>query len=1284
MVSKKKICLVLIAMALGVCNIVFAQDGTTQADTQSETSSEQESIKANKETLEKAQEAMAKKDYQSAIVYLSAYISSKPKKYEAYKLRGECFYALHQFKLAEIDFQTAVDLKADDDKFMTGTKYISAVVLGADKQEQLQNTELGNLYGELMYAQKAQNKTEYETSYDKAVEYNSHIYLPQPKKEDITKINCPQKYGKKFNAQGIDAEIYSVIDDIEKGDYHEALYKTPSITSGYPKYYFGYYLSGVALAGMENYNDAIDMFNTALKYNPYDFESMASLGEVYYTRAEKTFSKEDAQKSIDYFKKALHYNPNCNTYYFYTGLNKMILDDYTGAISDFNSAVKIKPNDYNSQYYKLIAQQLNGEYKSVEEGAIKLLYKHVSNYNSVLYLRALAKYRQGLTDEALADIETINNNMNDIYNADIQQKSDKDTVLTSYLYYLKSQILKAKGEGAKTDLQNAMINRVLADILTSKKEITLNSVDFDNQYDYLRETFSDKNLNITYINPDYKITLSDKPVVAQIPAEENIQKPAENTDVTPAEVQNIVEETDIAAAEIEPSEISQKIAVDETTKALKHLETIQPKEEGASKLLKQSTTPAETLAQDNQTSIAQMLASQSLFPSPKTVTAPEIIKNETIKEEITSAPEIAEETNAPKIVSELNTVQNAQQKTAAETQKPVIITAEKLSQTEVPEVKTEKTDLNAPIIVEAPQKVTTPDFTIKYEEPAAIQETTQKVAETIVEKPAETVKEVTNEVTPEKIIVKAEKPLDETQSGNKPFKITYNRPTVSQMPKTSTVETPVLEQTAAASEAAKKITAPSVPVTEKHANVDMTKFEVPKQTPNISADDEIIVFEPQKTIFNQPAVTETAAPDFSFADYAQQTAGELKAAAKQLEQQTENQIITAGEQITEEVTAVPEEQISEPVLVIPELNNVPEMPKIRTVKEVVNEETTAVAQVPAEAVSAQNTKTSDILIDMPEPTTECEIKEAGQTVSEAVQEEKPAKVKKQKVKKEKVKKEKIKKTKNDKLNQETQTAEQTAVQTEDNDIAAVGSIVQSIFKGDNEIKSKSTKQILPEEKEIVEDNNLAKLDNVKPLETEEIQKTTKDAVKQADETVQKEKTSFWSKFQKAKKSEKPAKIKKQTTETANIEDAQKHIKDQTSAKTPWFKRIFKHDKKSKSAEVQTETPAVVETAETFEPAITIIKPEKVKKQKIKKEKVKKEKIKAEKQVKTKTAKVEKTVDSTVQNTAEKKSFFSRFKKDKTKTEKITKTKTTETVPSAVQAEKKVIKQLSKEADKNKE
>ena len=100
---------------------------------------------------------MDKKEFEEAIGYLTTYINSKPKNYEAYKLRGECYYELREYKLAQADFEVAVKLKANDDKFVTGAKVFSAVLLGADKQEQYQNPELGNLYALLMYSQKAQN-----------------------------------------------------------------------------------------------------------------------------------------------------------------------------------------------------------------------------------------------------------------------------------------------------------------------------------------------------------------------------------------------------------------------------------------------------------------------------------------------------------------------------------------------------------------------------------------------------------------------------------------------------------------------------------------------------------------------------------------------------------------------------------------------------------------------------------------------------------------------------------------------------------------------------------------------------------------------------------------------------------------------------------------------------------------------------------------------------------------------------------------------------------------------
>ncbi len=708
MINKKiKICLLAMVMMLGVSTIA-AEEPAVVSETAVQTE-ENEQIKANRETFEKAQDAINKKDYQAAIVYLTAYISSKPKKYEAYKLRGEAFYALRQYKLASMDFQTAIDIKASEDKFITGTKVLSAVVLGADKQSQYQNPELGNLYGGLMYAQKAINNPSYEVSYQKAVEFNSHIYLPQPKKEDIAKINYPQKYGKVLNPQGDDTYIFGAIEDIEKGNYHDAVFKAQYLTSNYPKYYLGYYLSGVAFDGMEQEDNAITAFKAALKHNPYDFESLASLGQIYYNRAEKTFVKDDVEKSVDYFKKALIYNPNCYLYHYYIGLNHMITGNYDAAIASFDSAIKFKSNDYNSKYYKLVAQYIKGDYDSVITGSTGLLYRHVSNYNSVLYLRALAYYKAGRIQNAIEDIEKIHNNMNDIFNADVRTVSAKEKTLPNYLYYLKAQILKDQGFGVKADLAKAYENPVIAELAKGgdleKSSLKLSSDQVEHQYDYIRTTFDDLGVSFVYLNPDYKLSVIK-------PAEENI-------------------------AEI-------------------------PETSG----LKASTSPLETLNDENQTSIAQVLASQSFYTvkndAPVKVESQIPAEDETIanvpqEAEDTKAEEIAVSENVEKADAELQTepaaVNNEPEsmkfvaeevkdtpdfKITYENNKPAVSDSNEAAVQEIPEENIENVQETEPVkVVEKHADVNLEEFNIIPQKTLEVNEGDEVVAlesETLTEK----------------------------------------------------------------------------------------------------------------------------------------------------------------------------------------------------------------------------------------------------------------------------------------------------------------------------------------------------------------------------------------------------------------------------------------------------------------------------------------------------------------------------------------------------------------------
>lgn len=663
--NDKKIKLLLIAMLLAVSNasycagtnnesvILKAAEQKEQVTLQTQENvaenadenSDAKKVKANKELLEKAQAEFDNKDFQSAIVHSTIYINSKPKKYEAYKLRGDAFYELRQFKLAEKDYQTAVDLKKSDDKFMTNTKYVGAVILGADKNEQLQNTELGNLYGRLMYAQKAQNNPKYEEAYENAIKYNSHIYLPEPKKSDINLINCPQKYGKAVNPQGIDANIYGAINDIENENYNEALYKLQKVTQEYPKYYQGYYLTGVALAGLDQYDNAIHSFEQALKYNPYDFESMASLGQIYYNKSEISFSEDDSKKSIDYFKQALKYNKNSNTYYFYNGLNRLQTGNINLAINNFTKALKINPNDYNSIYYKAIANYMKGDYSVVVDDTTKLIYKHVSNYNSVLYLRALAYYKIGAYERALADLDNIHNSINDIYNSDVKVVTEKEKTLESYVYYLRDKIARAQGKGDRANLANAYKNPIIAKLaqaensiapyekalsganinlsdykkfedyyntslpklLQSNIVITLN--DIDNQYDYIRTTFDDLGISFRYKNPDYTIT-----TIKNYPYKKYSSK---------------LSKEDLASVSGEiPSEEKEVYVAPKTT------------------TMKQQTSQKDMIGEESQPSLAQLLASNSLLnssrPAPKKPIARQIV-NDDINESIADfQPQIPE------------------------------------------------------------------------------------------------------------------------------------------------------------------------------------------------------------------------------------------------------------------------------------------------------------------------------------------------------------------------------------------------------------------------------------------------------------------------------------------------------------------------------------------------------------------------------------------------------------------------------------------------------------------
>lgn len=1277
-------------------NSVYAEDTTSET-------TEVSVIKGNKDAFEMAENLIGQKNYQEALKYLDAYISSKPKKYEAYKLRGDAYYALRRYNLAEKDYQTAIDLKTDDDKFVTGTKVLSAVVLGADKQEQLQNPELGNLYAKLMYAQKAQNKTSYESSYAKAVELNSHIYLPQPKKDEISQINCPQKYGKVFNPQGDDKFLYDAINDIENGNYRDSVFKSQYLITNYPDYYLGYYLNGVALAGMEQDEEAILAFNNALKKNPYDFESLASLGQLYYAQAEKTFSVDDAKKSTEYFRQALKLNPNCNSYYFYIGLNDLLQGKVSSAIENFDSAIKLKSNDYNSQYYKIIAQYINGDYSSVVSGAGKLLYRRVSNYNSVMYLKALAEYKQGQNDLALEDLEKIYNSTTDIYNSDVRYVSNKEKTLLGYCYYLKALILAQKGMGTKSDMAEAYSNPIIAQLAATEKmlnaykpefvngkvsledykkfnnaynsavgllkqsNIVITPEDIDTQYDYIRTTFDDLGVTFVYKNPNYKISAIDNYVFKKYSSK-------------------------LSAEDFQT--LSEGVAEDEIV-------ALRPKTNDTP-VLTQQTSQEVLLGDEKTTSIAQILATQSLIP----MAVPQELQHKVENIEPTSIENAQHIENQPQNVQEpvISVAENSSDKTEKIEETP---DAENITKTQEPQ-KIEKSSESIKIV--ADEIKDSPDFTISYpKEETEIKKLKENViAESKTEsEPIQIVAQPNSQVEKqeEPLVVKAQEQIQPEEQNSE--KIASNNDDMA-------VNLPLFDETKPVVDANEKESLqeqqkPEMKVVEKHADINSEDFGVTpvKPIPKEENPEDVVELEPQSFLYKAEKQVPTASFDIKYPKQVENTSTDLNAkdnvsvGKEEIQSQEEEKIILPEEndgkiasshssktvdlsdkiskgQNNNQITTLPEnEEMAVPVVIVPEIKT-PEVKaqNVKTPEKLDDEQIQNIEQSPSYDYGDED-KTEQV-----ENTTSPEI---SQALINAVEGTNSKKIKKEKpAKQPKVKKEKTPKVLTEKPEKPAKLKKQDTEKT-----------IQISEEKPIKAKAKKARKEKPEKVSEQEKSITSIINNalgIAPL------------AESNDELIQE--TSAVNKKSKKEKIQKPIKepkikpekpVKEKVSKTKKSEQVENNIKPvvapEPKRKTSfwdWFK-FGKNKAENQEQKVKVKKEKIHKEKLEKEPAVKPVKEVKVKAEKIKADKPQEVvKDKAPKVKTEKAPKVEKVKTPKVKpkkQPKEKNSFNGWFKKDKSQTQNHTKeslskifSKSDDQVFEKNEKEKTVIKKLDKKEE----
>ena len=168
-------------------------------------------------------------------------------------------------------------------------------------------------------------------------------------------------------------------------------------------------LSGLLYYLLEEYDLALEEYNTAIELNPH--------AEAYYIRGLVYQQQGDYDNFIDDFNKAIELKPN-NAYPYYSrGVVYMLNGDYDRAISDFNRAISLNPDFPEAYFNRGAVYRDRGEYNhSIADynRAIQLEPNEAEAYNN----RGNVYDKKGEYDLAITDFNRaiqLNPNYSDAY-----------------------------------------------------------------------------------------------------------------------------------------------------------------------------------------------------------------------------------------------------------------------------------------------------------------------------------------------------------------------------------------------------------------------------------------------------------------------------------------------------------------------------------------------------------------------------------------------------------------------------------------------------------------------------------------------------------------------------------------------------------------------------------------------------------------------------------------------------------------------------------------------------
>ncbi|GHV09201.1 hypothetical protein FACS189485_21510 [Spirochaetia bacterium] len=233
-----------------------------------------------------------------------------------------------------------------------------------EKKEAYEYYELGNKYA----AEKEYKKAlEY---YDMAIKNNYAVLSDAYYKrgninynkglfdEAISDYNSVLSY-----SITLKAVIYNAIANAYflKKDYANAYDFYKKAIDDDPAYISAWYNLGNINIILDNHDEALDNFNTALNQAMSTTFKEKYLANLFYARGVELYNRQDYINAIDDFKKTIDLKSEYENAYVDLGNAYIRLKDFEGAITTFNNVLNINPNNLNALNNRAYAYSSIGE-----------------------------------------------------------------------------------------------------------------------------------------------------------------------------------------------------------------------------------------------------------------------------------------------------------------------------------------------------------------------------------------------------------------------------------------------------------------------------------------------------------------------------------------------------------------------------------------------------------------------------------------------------------------------------------------------------------------------------------------------------------------------------------------------------------------------------------------------------------------------------------------------------------------------------------------------------------